>query len=144
MLVFNPGRQVLAEALGFTSATPNSIDAVSDRDFAVEFLFFVALCGVHLSRLAEAVILFPSAEFGFFEVSDPFSTGSSLMPQKRNPDVFELARGKSGALLGYLVGLSRQRVNEALQTLQAGALIRIEYGGVRVLDLEGLRRFGRN
>jgi argininosuccinate lyase len=76
-------RDALARELGFENAAPNSIDAVSDRDFAVEFLFCCALCGVHLSRLAEALILFSSAEFGFFQLSDAYSTGSSLMPQKK-------------------------------------------------------------
>jgi argininosuccinate lyase len=98
-------RQSLAADLGFSHPSPNSIDAVSDRDFVAEFLFFAALTGVHLSRLAEAVVLFSSAEFGFFELSDSFATGSSLMPQKKNPDVFELARGKAGTLVGYLTGL---------------------------------------
>jgi argininosuccinate lyase len=98
-------RQALAEELGFAGPAPNSIDAVSDRDFAAEFLFAAALAGVHLSRLAEAVILFTSAEFGYFELSDAYATGSSLMPQKKNPDVFELARGKAGGLIGALAGL---------------------------------------
>jgi argininosuccinate lyase len=98
-------RIALSEALGFDSPTPNSIDAVSDRDFAAEFLFIAALIGVHLSKLAEQIILFTSAEFGYFELSDAFSTGSSLMPQKKNPDPFELARGKSGTLVGKLTGL---------------------------------------
>ncbi|GAB4532935.1 MAG: hypothetical protein Fur0018_21830 [Anaerolineales bacterium] len=98
-------RAALAEALGFDTPAPNSLDAVSDRDFAAEFLFAAALTGVHLSRLAEQVILFTSAEFGFFTLDDAFSTGSSLMPQKKNPDPFELARGKAGRLLGYLTGL---------------------------------------
>jgi len=98
-------RQSLAADLGFSHPSPNSIDAVSDRDFVAEFLFFAALTGVHLSRLAEAVVLFCSAEFGFFELSDSFASGSSLMPQKKNPDVFELARGKGGTLVGYLTGL---------------------------------------
>jgi argininosuccinate lyase len=98
-------RDALARELGFDNAAPNSIDAVSDRDFAVEFLFCCALCGVHLSRLAEALILFSSSEFGFFHLSDAYSTGSSLMPQKKNPDVFELARGGAGRLTGYLTGL---------------------------------------
>jgi argininosuccinate lyase len=98
-------REALAEALGFAAVCPNSIDGVSDRDFAAEFLFAAALVGVHLSRLAEALIIFSSAEFGFVAGSDAFSTGSSLMPQKKNPDVFELARGKSGTLIGLLGGL---------------------------------------
>jgi argininosuccinate lyase len=102
---FPVDRRLLARELGFEQPSPNSIDAVSDRDFAAEFLFWAALTGVHLSRLADAVILFSSAEFGFFELSDAYATGSSLMPQKKNPDVFELARGKAGTLIGALAGL---------------------------------------
>ncbi len=98
-------RTALTNALGFDAPAPNSLDAVSDRDFAAEFLFAAALTGVHLSKLAEQVILYSSAEFGFFTLDDAFSTGSSLMPQKKNPDPFELARGKSGRLVGYLTGL---------------------------------------
>jgi argininosuccinate lyase len=98
-------RQRLAQALGFAQASPNSMDAVSDRDFVAEFLFWAALCGVHLSKLAEMMVLFTTAEFGYFELSDAFATGSSLMPQKKNPDVFELARGKAGSLIGALTGL---------------------------------------
>ena len=92
-------------ALGFDSPAPNSLDAVSDRDFAAEFLFCTAMMGVHLSKLSEQMVLFTTAEFGFFELSDAFSTGSSLMPQKKNPDLFELTRGKSGALIGLLTGM---------------------------------------
>jgi argininosuccinate lyase len=102
---FPVDRLALAASLGFIQASQNSLDAVSDRDFVAEFLFCAALTGTHLSKLAETVILFSSAEFGYFELSDAFSTGSSLMPQKKNPDVFELARGKAGTLLGYLTGL---------------------------------------
>ena len=98
-------RTALAEDLGFDSPAWNSIDAVSDRDFAVEYLFCCALTGVHISKLAENVVLFTTKEFGFFRLSDEYSTGSSLMPQKRNPDPFELARGKSGTLIGLLTGL---------------------------------------
>jgi argininosuccinate lyase len=98
-------RSALAEALGFDEPSPNSIDGVSDRDFAAELLFAASLAGVHASRLSEMVVLFSSAEFGFFEQSDAYSTGSSLMPQKKNPDVFELGRGKAGALIGSLSGL---------------------------------------
>jgi argininosuccinate lyase len=98
-------RAALAADLGFDRPSQNSIDAVSDRDFAAEFLFCAALTGLHLSKLAEATVLFSSAEFGFFELSDAYTTGSSLMPQKKNPDVFELARGKAGTLVGYLTGL---------------------------------------
>jgi argininosuccinate lyase len=98
-------RHALAMQLGFDLPAPNSLDAVSDRDFAAEYLFCTALVGVHLSKLAENVILFTTAEFGFFELADAFSTGSSLMPQKKNPDVFELTRGKAGTLIGLLIGL---------------------------------------
>lgn len=97
-------RTLLSEALGFAAPGPNSLDSVSDRDFAAEFLFIAALIGVHLSKLSEAVALFTTAEFGFFELSDAYATGSSLMPQKKNPDPFELARGKAGALIGRLTG----------------------------------------
>jgi argininosuccinate lyase len=98
-------RDDLALELGFLEASHNSIDAVSDRDFVVEFSFVNALIGVHLSRLAEAMVLFTSSEFAFFELADAFATGSSLLPQKKNPDVFELARGKAGGLIGGLAGL---------------------------------------
>jgi argininosuccinate lyase len=102
---FPVDRAALTQSLGFDTPSENSLDAVSDRDFSAEYLFACALSGVHLSRLAEAVVLFTTAEFDFFELSDAFATGSSLMPQKKNPDVFELARGKAGALLGLLAGL---------------------------------------
>ena len=98
-------RAALAHDLGFSSASPNSLDAVSDRDFAAEFLFVAALLGVHLSKLAEALILYSTMEFGFIELAEAFSTGSSLMPQKKNPDPLELTRGKAGTLIGYLTGL---------------------------------------
>jgi len=98
-------RDRLARDLGFTAVSPNSLDAVSDRDFAVEFLFVAALVAVHLSRLSEALILFTTSEFGFIELADAFSTGSSLMPQKKNPDTLELTRGKAGTLIGHLAGL---------------------------------------
>lgn len=101
----NVDRVAIAEALHFAEPAPNSLDAVSDRDFAAEFLFCTTLIGVHLSKLAEQIVLYTSAEFGFFELSDSYSTGSSLMPQKKNPDVFELTRGKAGTLLGLLTGL---------------------------------------
>jgi argininosuccinate lyase len=98
-------REYVAQQLGFSSYTQNSMDAVSDRDFAVEVIFAIALCGVHLSRLSEDVILWCSAEFGFVTLSDAHTTGSSLMPQKKNPDVAELTRGKSGRLVGNLMAL---------------------------------------
>ena len=102
---FDIDRIALAESLGFADISQNSIDAVSDRDFAAEYLFCATMIGIHVSKLAEQIVLFTSAEFGFFELSDAFSTGSSLMPQKKNPDVFELARGKAGTLIGWLTGL---------------------------------------
>ena len=98
-------REYVASQLGFATVTQNSMDAVSDRDFAAEVLFAIALCGVHLSRLSEDVILWCSAEFGFVTLSDAHTTGSSLMPQKKNPDVAELTRGKSGRLVGNLMAL---------------------------------------
>ena len=91
--------------LGFAAASPNSIDAVSDRDFIAEFLFWSALLGIHLSRFAEDLILWSSHEFGFVTLADAYSTGSSLMPQKKNPDAAELLRGKAGRLTGGLTGL---------------------------------------
>jgi argininosuccinate lyase len=98
-------RMALAAELGMHAVTPNSIDAVSDRDFAVEVLAAAALVGVHLSRLAEDIVLYSTSEFGFVRLADAYSTGSSLMPQKKNPDSFELLRGKSGRLVGGLVTL---------------------------------------
>jgi argininosuccinate lyase len=102
---FDVDRIALAKSLGFKDVSQNSLDAVSDRDFAAEYLFCTAMIGIHLSKLAEQIVLYTSAEFGFFELSDAYSTGSSLMPQKKNPDVFELVRGKSGSLIGLLTGL---------------------------------------
>jgi argininosuccinate lyase len=98
-------REFLARELGFDGVTQNSMDAVSDRDFACELLAALAICGMHLSRLSEDVILWASAEFGFLELSDRHTTGSSLMPQKKNPDIAELTRGKTGRLYGNLVSL---------------------------------------
>ena len=102
---FSVDRQALADALGFEAVSMNSLDAVSDRDFAVEFLFVASLIAVHLSRLSETLIIFSSAEFGFIELSDTYATGSSLMPQKKNPDTLELTRGKTGTMIGRLTGL---------------------------------------
>jgi argininosuccinate lyase len=95
----------VAAELGFDRAAANSIDAVSDRDFAAEFLFCAALLGIHLSRLGEEVVLWATSEFGWVRLDDAYSTGSSIMPQKKNPDVAELARGKSGRLVGDLTAL---------------------------------------
>jgi argininosuccinate lyase len=93
----------LAARLGFSKVVSNSLDAAGDRDFAAEFLFAVSLIGVHLSRLCEDLIVFSTDEFGFFELDDAVSTGSSLMPQKKNPDPLELVRGKSARGIGHLV-----------------------------------------
>ncbi|GAA3382707.1 argininosuccinate lyase [Cryptosporangium minutisporangium] len=97
--------EAVAAELGFTNAAANSIDAVSDRDFAAEFLFVAALIGVHLSRLGEEFVLWTSQEFGWVTLDDAYATGSSIMPQKKNPDIAELSRGKSGRLIGHLSGL---------------------------------------
>ena len=98
-------RDAVARDVGFSTVIPNTLDAVSARDFAAEFLAAVAICGVHLSRLAEEIVLWTTSEFAFAELDDAFATGSSLMPQKKNPDVAELARGKVGRLIGDLTGL---------------------------------------
>jgi argininosuccinate lyase len=102
---FPVNQQRVAHELGFAALCQNSIDAVSDRDFAVEVCAAAALTMVHLSRLAEELVLWLSPGFGFIRLPDRFTTGSSIMPQKRNPDVAELARGKSGRVIGHLVGL---------------------------------------
>jgi argininosuccinate lyase len=98
-------REAIAKALGFQRVTQNSVDAVSDRDFAADFLYSLAMIGIHLSRFSEDLIIWSTTEFGFIEFSDAFATGSSLMPQKKNPDMAELTRGKSGRLIGNLVTL---------------------------------------
>jgi len=98
-------RAMTARALGFARPSANSIDSVSDRDFAVEYLAAAALIAVHLSRLAEELVLWSSVQFGFIRMSDAFSTGSSIMPQKRNPDAAELVRGKTGRVVGALATL---------------------------------------
>ena len=98
-------RHALARDLGFAAPSPNSLDAVSDRDFALEFLGAAAILAMHTSRLAEEVVLWASAEFGFVELPDAYATGSSIMPQKKNPDIAELIRGKTGRVYGDLVRL---------------------------------------
>jgi argininosuccinate lyase len=95
----------VATDLGFARRFENSLDAVSDRDFAAETLFALALCGVHLSRMGEEIVLWSTAEFGFLHLDDAWATGSSMLPQKKNPDVAELARGKAGRLVGHVTGL---------------------------------------
>ena len=98
-------RQFMAQELGFSEISNNSIDAVSDRDFVVEYQAASALAMMHISRLAEEIVLWSSSEFGFIEISGDFTTGSSIMPQKKNPDVAELARGKTGRIYGNLMSL---------------------------------------
>ena len=102
---FNIDRAALAKDLGFDGVIPNSLDAVGDRDFILDFLFGSSMIMVHMSRFAEDLILYSSTEFGFVKLADAYSTGSSLMPQKKNPDALELLRGKSGRTIGQLVGL---------------------------------------
>ena len=102
-LPLDPDR--VAAELGFASRFENSLDAVSDRDFVAEALFDLALLGVHLSRLGEEIVLWSSDEFGFVELADAYATGSSMLPQKKNPDIAELARGKSGRVIGHLTGI---------------------------------------
>jgi argininosuccinate lyase len=98
-------RHMTAKALGFREPTRNSLDSVSDRDFALEFLSVAAICATHLSRLAEEIVIWSTPQFGFVRLSDSFSTGSSIMPQKKNPDAAELVRAKTGRVNGHLIGL---------------------------------------
>ena len=97
--------EVTAKDLGFISSSANSIDGVSDRDFVAEALFIISMVGVHLSRIGEEWCIWATTEFGWATVADAYSTGSSIMPQKKNPDVAELARGKAGRLIGNLTGV---------------------------------------
>jgi argininosuccinate lyase len=98
-------REFMAQELGFSKVSTNSLDAVSDRDFVIEYEAAAAIAMMHLSRLAEELILWSSSEFGFIEIGEAFTTGSSIMPQKKNPDVAELARGKTGRVYGHLMGI---------------------------------------
>jgi argininosuccinate lyase len=102
---FNIDRQATAKALGFREPTRNSLDTVSDRDFALEFLSAAAICATHLSRLAEEIVIWSTPQFAFVRLSDRFSTGSSIMPQKKNPDAAELVRAKTGRINGALISL---------------------------------------
>ena len=104
-VTYNVDREFLAGELGFSQISPNSIDAVSDRDFVIEYGAAASLCMMHLSRLAEEIILWSGAEFSFIELDEAYATGSSLMPQKKNPDVAEVARGKTGRVYGNLLSL---------------------------------------
>ncbi len=104
-VAYNIDREFLARELGFSQLSQNSMDAVSDRDFVIEYQAAASICMMHLSRLAEEIILWSSAEFDFIELDDAYATGSSIMPQKKNPDVAELARGKTGRIYGHLIAL---------------------------------------
>ncbi|MEN8614349.1 argininosuccinate lyase [Dehalogenimonas sp. THU2] len=104
-VAYDTDREFVARELGFAAISRNSLDAVSDRDFVVEYLAAAALAMMHLSRLAEETIIWSGAEFGFIEIDDAYATGSSIMPQKKNPDVAELGRGKTGRVYGHLMGL---------------------------------------
>jgi len=147
-------RQALAADLGFTAVTENSVDAVSDRDYVVEFLAWAALVQIHLSGLAEDIVLWASREFGFLQVGEAYSTGSSIMPQKKNPDALELMRGKSGRVVGHLVGLlttlkglpsaynkdlqeDKEAVFDVIDTLKME--LPIAGGVIRTLKVEGAR-----
>jgi argininosuccinate lyase len=151
---FPVDRVLLQETLGFRALTANSIDAVSDRDWTAELLFVCAMVGVHLSKIGEDLILFGSQEWGFVRFSDRFSTGSSLMPQKRNPDAMELARGKAGRLIGDLTtvltvlkGLpsgynkdlqeDKEALFDAFDTLEA--LLPAVAGTVRTMEIDTAR-----
>ena len=103
--VYHIGRDLLARELGFAAASENSLDAVSDRDFVLDFLYFASVLMMHMSRLSEDLILYSSAEFGFVQMDDRVTSGSSLMPQKKNPDALELIRGKTGRVYGHLHAL---------------------------------------
>ena len=102
---YNIDRAFLAKELGFSKVSANSIDAVSDRDFVIEYQAAASLTMMHISRLAEEIVLWSTAEFGFIEIDDAFATGSSIMPQKKNPDVAEMARGKTGRVYGNLMAM---------------------------------------
>ncbi len=151
---FPVDRVLLKETLGFHAVSQNSIDAVADRDWVADLLYVAAMVGVHLSRLGEDLVLFASSEWGFVRLSDRFSTGSSLMPQKRNPDAMELARGKAGRLIGDLTatlavlkGLpsgynkdlqeDKESLFDALDTLEA--LLPAVAGTVRTLEVDADR-----
>nr|MDQ3388586.1 argininosuccinate lyase [Gemmatimonadota bacterium] len=148
---FPVDRILLKETLGFHAISANSIDATADRDWVAELLFVAAMVGIHISRLAEDLILFASAEWKFVRLSDAYTTGSSLMPQKRNPDALELARGKAGRLIGDLTGIlatlkgipsgynkdlqeDKEALFDAMDTLEA--LLPAVTGTIRTLELD--------
>ncbi|HXN87063.1 MAG TPA: argininosuccinate lyase [Candidatus Binataceae bacterium] len=149
-------RNMIARELGFKSVSANSMDAVSDRDFAVDFLSAAALLAVHLSRMSEEIILWTTAEFGFAVLPDEFSTGSSMMPQKKNPDLLELIRGKSGRVIGDLVAMltilkglplaynsdlqeDKERVFDALDTIKPALEVAAKLWPLIRFDLEAMR-----
>ena len=102
---YNLDREFVAKELGFSGVSHNSLDAVSDRDFVVEYMSAASICMMHVSRLAEELVIWSSSEFGFVEIDDSYTTASSIMPQKKNPDVAELGRGKAGRVFGHLIGM---------------------------------------
>ncbi|MBU2608994.1 MAG: argininosuccinate lyase [Chloroflexi bacterium] len=104
-VAYNIDRDFLAQELGFSQISRNSMDAVSDRDFVIEYEAAASICMMHLSRMAEEIILWSPAEFGFIELDEAYATGSSIMPQKRNPDIAELSRGKTGRVYGHLMAM---------------------------------------
>ena len=104
-VAYNIDRKFVAKELGFSSITQNSLDAVADRDFIIEFESAASVCMMHLSRMAEELVLWSTGEFNFIEIDDAYTTGSSIMPQKKNPDMAELARGKTGRVYGHLLAL---------------------------------------
>ena len=114
-------REATARALGFADVTHNSLDAVGDRDFAIELVAACALCQVHLSRLGEELVLWTSQEFGFARIGEAYCSGSSLMPQKMNPDLAELVRGKAGRVIGAWVALDDGREGPAARVQQGSA-----------------------
>jgi argininosuccinate lyase len=149
-------RRMVARALGFKSITANSMDAVSDRDFVVDFLSAAALTQVHLSRMSEEIILWTSTEFGFAALPDEFSTGSSMMPQKKNPDLLELIRGKTGRVIGDLVAMltilkglplaynsdlqeDKERVFDALDTLKPALGVLAKFWPMLRFDAQRMR-----
>ncbi len=150
-------RKMVARELGFKKIAPNSMDAVSDRDFAVDFLAAAALLAVHLSRMSEELILWTSSEFGFAILPDEFSTGSSMMPQKKNPDLAELIRGKTGRVIGDLVAMltilkglplaynsdlqeDKERVFDALDTIKPALDLMAKLWGALRFDRAAMRR----
>ncbi|MDE2393931.1 MAG: argininosuccinate lyase [Burkholderiales bacterium] len=150
-------RERVARTLGFDGVCQNSLDAVSDRDFALEFAAFASIAMIHVSRLAEEIVLWMSQNFGFIDLADRYCTGSSIMPQKRNPDVAELARGKTGRVVGHLMGLltlmkgqpltynkdnqeDKEPLFDAVDTLRDTLRIMAEMAGGIVVKPEAMER----